>query len=72
MRFSPELSRRLLTQRNALLKRPTSPSTRELFHGIFLSELGATIARARLVLSERLNEQLEYGLRTFLRRRREC
>jgi DNA replication and repair protein RecF len=51
--------RRLLTQRNALLKRPISPSTQELFPwNLRLSELGATIARARLVLSERLNEQL--------------
>jgi DNA replication and repair protein RecF len=51
--------RRLLTQRNALLKRPMQPSAQELFPwNLRLSELGATIARARVVLSEALNEQL--------------
>lgn len=51
--------RRLLSQRNALLKRPTPPSTQELFPwNLRLSELGATIARARIVLSETLNGQL--------------
>lgn len=51
--------RRLLTQRNVLLRRPTPPSTQELFPwNLRLSELGATIARARVVLSETLNEQL--------------
>lgn len=47
--------RRLLSQRNALLKRPTPATTQELFPwNLRLSELGATIARARLSLCEEL------------------
>jgi len=48
--------RRVLSQRNALLKRPHKPSTQELFPwNLRLSELGAVIARARNELCERLN-----------------
>jgi len=51
--------RRLLAQRNALLKRAVAPSVQELFPwNLRLSELGATIARARMALCETLNEQL--------------
>jgi len=51
--------RRLLAQRNALLKRPNPPSTQELFPwNLRLSELGATIARSRVGLTEKLDEQL--------------
>ncbi|TAH36628.1 DNA replication and repair protein RecF [Candidatus Saccharibacteria bacterium] len=51
--------RRLLSQRNALLKRPRLPSTQELFPwNLRLSELGATIARARAELISQLAESL--------------
>lgn len=51
--------RRILSHRNALLKRPSPPSTQELFPwNLRLSELGATIARARLRLCEQLAETL--------------
>jgi DNA replication and repair protein RecF len=51
--------RRLLSQRNALLKRPHPPSTQELFPwNLRLSELGATIARARVALCEELAQKL--------------
>lgn len=51
--------RRLLAQRNALLKRLDPPSAQELFPwNLRLSELGATIARARLELCTVLNERL--------------
>jgi DNA replication and repair protein RecF len=51
--------RRTLAQRNALLKRATSPNAQELFPwNLRLSELGATIARARAALCEELGEQL--------------
>lgn len=51
--------RRTLSQRNALLKRAKQPTTQELFPwNLRLSELGATIARARAELSERLAEKL--------------
>lgn len=51
--------RRLLSQRNALLRRPVHPTTQELFPwNLRLSELGATIARARLALSEELDKRL--------------
>lgn len=51
--------RRILAQRNALLKRPKSPSSQELFPwNLRLSELGATIARARADLSQQLNSQI--------------
>jgi len=51
--------RRTLSQRNALLKRHKSPSAQELFPwNLRLSELGATIARARAELCDRLAEQL--------------
>jgi len=51
--------RRTLTQRNALLKRSNLPSTQELFPwNLRLSELGATITRARVDLCEKLNENL--------------
>lgn len=52
--------RRLLSQRNALLKRSKQPSVQELFPwNLRLSELGATIARARAELCVQLAEQLE-------------
>lgn len=51
--------RRLLMQRNALLKRPGVPSAQELFPwNLRLSELGATIARARTDLVAELAAQL--------------
>jgi DNA replication and repair protein RecF len=51
--------RRILSQRNALLKRARQPSTQELFPwNLRLSELGATITRARADLCEQLGEQL--------------
>jgi DNA replication and repair protein RecF len=51
--------RRVLSQRNALLKRPNLPSTQELFPwNLRLSELGATIARARAELCGQLDELL--------------
>jgi len=51
--------RRVLAQRNALLKRQYLPSAQELFPwNLRLSELGATVARARMVLCEQLNEKL--------------
>ena len=51
--------RRLLAQRNALLKRPVTPTAQELFPwNLRLSELGATIARSRDALTLRLNEDL--------------
>jgi DNA replication and repair protein RecF len=51
--------RRLLSQRNALLKRPTPPTPQELFPwNLRLSELGATIARARLTLCSELEVSL--------------
>lgn len=51
--------RRLLSQRNALLKRPKMPSAQELFPwNLRLSELGATIARARYQLIGEMAEQI--------------
>lgn len=51
--------RRLLSQRNALLKRPTLPSSQDLFPwNLRLSELGATIARARASLVDELGKLL--------------
>jgi DNA replication and repair protein RecF len=51
--------RRILAQRNALLKRPHKPSAQELFPwNLRLSELGATITRARAQLSEQLAADL--------------
>jgi DNA replication and repair protein RecF len=51
--------RRLLTQRNALLKRPLLPSTAELFPwNLRLGELGAMIARSRSELCVLINEAL--------------
>jgi DNA replication and repair protein RecF len=51
--------RRVLSQRNALLKRPKLPLTQELFPwNLRLSELGATVARARAALCEQLDERL--------------
>lgn len=51
--------RRLLVQRNALLKRPGVPSAQELFPwNLRLSELGATIARARTDLVAELALEL--------------
>jgi DNA replication and repair protein RecF len=50
--------RRILAQRNALLKRAKQPSTQELFPwNLRLSELGATIARARAELCTNLAKQ---------------
>jgi DNA replication and repair protein RecF len=52
--------RRILAQRNALLKRPNRPSVQELFPwNLRLSELGATITRARAALCEELAHQLD-------------
>lgn len=52
--------RRTLAQRNALLKRPRTPTVQELFPwNLRLSELGATITRARAALCEELNEELQ-------------
>jgi DNA replication and repair protein RecF len=56
--------RRILSQRNALLKRPQPPSAQELFPwNLRLSELGATITRMRAALCVQLAEQLSdmYG-----------
>jgi len=51
--------RRILAQRNALLKRPQRPSVPELFPwNLRLSELGATITRARAALCVQLAERL--------------
>lgn len=51
--------RRLLSQRNALLKRPQIPSSAELFPwNLRLGELGATIARSRAELCAVINESL--------------
>ncbi len=51
--------RRVLSPRNALLKRPRLPSTQELFPwNLRLSELGATIARARAELVRELADKL--------------
>jgi DNA replication and repair protein RecF len=51
--------RRILSQRNALLKRPQAPNTQELFPwNLRLSELGATITRARADLCEQLADKL--------------
>ncbi len=51
--------RRVLAQRNALLKRAHHPSVQELFPwNLRLSELGATIARARAELCAQLDRQL--------------
>jgi DNA replication and repair protein RecF len=51
--------RRVLAQRNALLKRPRLPSAQELFPwNLRLSELGATVARARADLCEQLDARL--------------
>ena len=51
--------RRILAQRNALLKRPKKPTTQELFPwNLRLSELGATITRARAELSAQLANKL--------------
>jgi DNA replication and repair protein RecF len=51
--------RRILAQRNALLKRPQQPTTQELFPwNLRLSELGATIARARSELCQALAMEL--------------
>ncbi|HSX15587.1 MAG TPA: DNA replication and repair protein RecF [Candidatus Saccharimonadales bacterium] len=51
--------RRVLAQRNALLKRPKKPTTQELFPwDLRLSELGATITRARADLCVQLAEGL--------------
>jgi DNA replication and repair protein RecF len=51
--------RRVLSQRNALLKHPKLPSTQELFPwNLRLSELGATVARARAALCDQLDERL--------------
>jgi len=50
--------RRILAQRNALLKRPNTPSAQELFPwNLRLSELGATITRARAELCVQLAER---------------
>jgi DNA replication and repair protein RecF len=51
--------KRILAQRNVLLKRPRMPSVQELFPwNLRLGELGATIARARASLCDELNVQL--------------
>ncbi len=51
--------RRVLAQRNALLKRPSQPSSQELFPwNLRLSELGATITRARAELCDQFAEKL--------------
>jgi len=51
--------RRVLSQRNTLLKRTKTPSAGELFPwDLRLSELGAVIARSRADLVEKLNSQL--------------
>lgn len=51
--------RRTLAQRNSLLKRPNPPSLQEMFPwNLRLSELGATITRARAELCEQLAGRL--------------
>lgn len=51
--------RRLLSQRNALLKRARQPSSEELFPwNLRLSELGATLARSRAELVETIQKDL--------------
>jgi DNA replication and repair protein RecF len=51
--------RRILSQRNSLLKRPIRPNTQELFPwNLRLGELGATIVRARVDLCAQLNATL--------------
>jgi DNA replication and repair protein RecF len=51
--------RRILAQRNALLKRSKAPTAQELFPwNLRLSELGATITRARASLCEQLADRL--------------
>ena len=51
--------RRILSQRNSLLKRPIRPTEQELFPwNLRLSELGATIVRARVDLCTQLNATL--------------
>lgn len=51
--------RRILAQRNALLKRPKKPTTQELFPwNLRLSELGATVARSRAELCAQLEQEL--------------
>ena len=51
--------RRTLSQRNALLKHSKQPGVQELFPwNLRLSELGATIARARAELTEQLAKEL--------------
>jgi DNA replication and repair protein RecF len=51
--------RRILAQRNSLLKRPKQPSVQELFPwNLRLGELGATIARARAELCNQLAQEL--------------
>ncbi|HET6924581.1 MAG TPA: DNA replication and repair protein RecF [Candidatus Saccharimonadales bacterium] len=52
--------RRVLSHRNALLKRSRLPSNEELFPwNLRLSELGAVMSRARAALVARANEQLD-------------
>lgn len=52
--------RRLLSQRNALLKRSYQPSAEELFPwNLRLSELGASIARARAELVQSANQSID-------------
>jgi DNA replication and repair protein RecF len=52
--------KRVLSQRNSLLKRVTSPSEQELFPwDLRLSELGAVIARERAQLTEQIADQLQ-------------
>jgi len=56
--------KRILAQRNTLLKRPKAPSAQELFPwNLRLSELGATITRARAELCTQLADRLRevYG-----------
>lgn len=53
--------RRILAQRNALLKRPNPPSIQELFPwNLRLSELGATITRSRADLTAKLAQRLPH------------
>jgi DNA replication and repair protein RecF len=52
--------RRVLSQRNSLLKRPSLPSSQELFPwNLRLSELGATIVRSRMGLIETISNELK-------------
>jgi DNA replication and repair protein RecF len=52
--------RRLLSQRNALLRRSLAPAAEELFPwNLRLSELGASIARARAELVEAANQSID-------------